>query len=123
MADFRFIFTAQDYQRTIDFYTSTLGLSPVESWDDDGGRGTIFAAADGQIEIFAADVSIEPPRVSGAAIAWEVGDVDSEIARLRASGVVVLDGPTDRPWGHRNAAFEDPDGLRITLFTVTTPHP
>ncbi len=121
MPDFRFLFTAQDYERSVAFYTGTLGLAVVEAWDDDGGRGTIVAAADGPVEMFGHDGPGEPPRVSGASIAWEVGDVDVEIARLQAAGVTVLDGPVDQSWGHRNATIADPDGLRITLFTVTSP--
>jgi len=119
MPAFRFLFTAQDYQRTVDFYTKTLGLRVVESWDDHG-RGTIVAAADGQIEIFG-DTGAGAPRVSGAALVWEVADVDAEIDRLRIIGVEIVDPPSDRPWGLRTASFDDPDGLRITLFTVLEP--
>ncbi len=120
MPEFRFLFTAQDYERTVAFYTDTLGLPVVTSWDDHG-RGTIVAAADGEIEIFGHEGDGTPSRVSGAAIAWEVADVDAEIARLRRAGVTVVSEPADQPWGHRNASIEDPDGLRITLFTVTEP--
>lgn len=120
MPEFRFLFTAQDYERTVAFYTEALGLPVVASWDDHG-RGTIVAAADGEIEIFGHDGPGEPPRVNGAAIAWEVDDVDVEIDRLRSSGVAVVKDPADRPWGHRSAVIEDPDGLRITLFTVAVP--
>jgi catechol 2,3-dioxygenase-like lactoylglutathione lyase family enzyme len=118
MPEFRFLFTAQDYQRSVDFYTEALGLPVVASWDDHG-RGTIVAAADGEIEIFGHDGPGAPPRVTGAAIAWQVADVDAEIVRLRRAGAAILEEPTDRSWGHRNAVISDPDGLRITLFTVT----
>ena len=120
MPQFRFIFTAQDYERSVAFYRDTLGLAVVTSWDN-GGRGTILQAAGGQVEIFGHDGPGEPARVSGARIGWEVADVDAEVARLRSIGVPILDGVADRPWGHRNAAIADPDGLHITLFTVTGP--
>ena len=117
MPDFRFVFTAQDYERTVAFYRDQLGLPVVSSWDDHG-RGTILAAGDGQIEIFGHDGDGSPPRVHGARIAWEVADVDAEIDRLRSRGVPVVSEPADQSWGHRNAGIEDPDGLPITLYTV-----
>lgn len=39
-----------------------------------------------------------------------VEDVDVESARLKTLGVELLNGPTDRPWGRRTAAFADPAG-------------
>lgn len=39
-----------------------------------------------------------------------VADVDASVGTLRASGVELLNGPVDRPWGVRTAAFADPAG-------------
>jgi lactoylglutathione lyase len=39
-----------------------------------------------------------------------VADVDEACARLRQSGVDLVNGPIDRPWGRRTAAFSDPSG-------------
>ena len=39
-----------------------------------------------------------------------VDDVDAAYAALVARGVVFLNGPLDRPWGMRTAAFADPSG-------------
>jgi catechol 2,3-dioxygenase-like lactoylglutathione lyase family enzyme len=121
MAQFRFVYTARNYDVTTGFYRDTLGLDVVTSWDEHG-RGCIFAAAGGgQIEVFEHVDDSPLPRFDGMKLAWEVSDVDTEHARLAAAGVEVLDPPTDRPWGHRNAAFAAPDGLVIVLFTVTDP--
>ena len=43
-------------------------------------------------------------------ITLEVDDVDAACERLRARGVELLNGPLDRPWGPRTAAFADPSG-------------
>lgn len=43
-------------------------------------------------------------------------DVDAMVARLRKSGVRVVDEPKDQPWGERMARVLDPDGNRVTLF-------
>jgi catechol 2,3-dioxygenase-like lactoylglutathione lyase family enzyme len=39
-----------------------------------------------------------------------VPDVDKACAKLLALGVPLLNGPQDRPWGRRTAAFADPAG-------------
>jgi catechol 2,3-dioxygenase-like lactoylglutathione lyase family enzyme len=59
---------------------------------------------------------IEPTRVAsahaGATAMYtiEVGDVDATAAQLKSRGVALLNGPIDRPWGVRTAAFSDPAG-------------
>ena len=39
-----------------------------------------------------------------------VKDVDAVCADLRERGVTLLNGPVDRPWAKRTAAFTDPAG-------------
>jgi lactoylglutathione lyase len=39
-----------------------------------------------------------------------VDDADAVCAELQERGVALLNGPLDRPWGLRTAAFADPDG-------------
>jgi lactoylglutathione lyase len=39
-----------------------------------------------------------------------VENADETIEELRGRGVELLNGPLDRPWGQRTAAFADPDG-------------
>ncbi len=39
-----------------------------------------------------------------------VDDVDAVCEDLAGRGVKLLNGPMDRPWGMRTAAFADPDG-------------
>ena len=39
-----------------------------------------------------------------------VDDVDAMVDELRSSGVELLNGPMDRPWGIRTASFRDPGG-------------
>ena len=59
---------------------------------------------------------IEPvgvaPRDAGTRelITITVEDVDALAADLRTRGVELLNGPVDRPWGVRTAAFRDPGG-------------
>ena len=39
-----------------------------------------------------------------------VDDADAVCADLAEKGVTLLNGPIDRPWGRRTAAFADPSG-------------
>jgi predicted enzyme related to lactoylglutathione lyase len=39
-----------------------------------------------------------------------VADADATCAELQRRGVQLLNGPVDRPWGRRTAAFADPAG-------------
>ncbi|TDU84393.1 putative enzyme related to lactoylglutathione lyase [Kribbella voronezhensis] len=39
-----------------------------------------------------------------------VDDIDATAAALQAHGGTLLNGPIDRPWGRRTAAFPDPAG-------------
>ena len=59
---------------------------------------------------------IEPAPVGGPEtparmmLTLQVDDVDAACERLRAQGVQLLNGPMNRPWGPRTAAFADPSG-------------
>ena len=62
-----------------------------------------------------ADELIEPapvaePGGSRLMLTVWVDDADATAAELRRRGVDLLNGPVDRPWGMRTAAFADPDG-------------
>jgi catechol 2,3-dioxygenase-like lactoylglutathione lyase family enzyme len=64
----------------------------------------------------AAPELIEPTPVAGRETGerfqltiW-VEDADAVVEQLRSAGVELLNGPIDRPWGLRTAAFADPDG-------------
>jgi lactoylglutathione lyase len=63
----------------------------------------------------AADEVIAPLTPGGnhgprALLTVKVNNVDSVCAELTRLGVPLLNGPIDRPWGRRTAAFADPDG-------------
>ena len=64
----------------------------------------------------AAHELIEPATVGGpeggARSQFTIGveDTNAVIEQLRERGVELLNGPIDRPWGVRTAAFSDPDG-------------
>jgi catechol 2,3-dioxygenase-like lactoylglutathione lyase family enzyme len=52
---------------------------------------------------------------AGIEIGFLVEDVDAWHGRLSTSGVRFFTGPTDMPWGRREAQLADPDGHVVTL--------
>jgi len=97
------------------FYAKVFGAQTV--WQDEVSSVLKF----GGLLINLLDASQAPPLVepmpvgssSGGARALltiRVIDVDAVCAALREIGVDLLNGPIDRPWGRRTAAFADPSG-------------
>lgn len=46
----------------------------------------------------------------------EVDDVDAAHARVRETGLDPVP-PSDKPWGDRSFTFQDPNGVRVYLFS------
>ena len=120
MSEFRVAFTANDYDATVGFFTDTMGLEILRSFED-GGKGTILWAADGQIEVFSPDSGRGSPGVTGVMLAWQIDDADAENARLIERGASVSGPPVMQPWGHKSFGVDGPDGWSITLYEVVTP--
>jgi catechol 2,3-dioxygenase-like lactoylglutathione lyase family enzyme len=97
------------------FYGEAFGL-PVAYEDDDSA---VFKFANTLINLLkttAAHDLIEPASVAPAdagtrmQFTLDVDDVDAMCAELASRGVMLLNGPMDRPWGIRTASFQDPAG-------------
>jgi lactoylglutathione lyase len=97
------------------FYGDSLGLPHVFEDDD----STVFRFANllvNLLRVEAADELVSPLPVGHpdagvrAQFTIEVDDVDTHCAELTGRGVTLLNGPQDRPWGIRTAAFADPAG-------------
>ena len=106
----------EDLDASREFYTSVFGL-PLHYSDDasavfDFGGGTLINL----LKIDEAPGLIAPRPVAGpdagarAQFTITVPDVDAAAARVVAAGATLLNGPQDRPWGIRTAAFADPAG-------------
>ncbi len=105
----------EDFEATKAFYRKVFGLDPVMEDDDSAG----FRFGDSIVNVLkvaAAPELIEPTRVAapdaGARAMYTVmvGDVDAMAIEVARQGVPLLNGPMDRPWGVRTAAFQDPAG-------------
>lgn len=97
------------------FYMSVFGVDPVYE-DDVSWVISISGLLVNLLQTSEAHELVEPmkpgdnnsgPRVL---LTCRVGDVDAVCKLLQEKGIGLLNGPIDRPWGRRTAAFADPEG-------------
>ena len=97
------------------FYRDVLRLEAV--YDDD--VSTVFELGGTLLNVLAvsaASDAVAPARPVAVGespqmlLSLWVGDVDAACQELQDRGVVLLNGPVDRAWGKRTAAFADPAG-------------
>jgi catechol 2,3-dioxygenase-like lactoylglutathione lyase family enzyme len=97
------------------FYQEVFGL-PVVYEDDVSavfkfGETLINLLAVSEAPELIAPAPVAPPDAGARAqFTITVDDVDAVCDELRRRGVELLNGPMDRPWGIRTAAFRDPAG-------------
>ncbi len=105
----------EDVAAAKEFYNAAFGL-PVHFEDD---VSVVFKVGDTLVNLLQASEAaelIEPQAVAGPGtgsrfqLTINVEDVDAACAELERRGVTLLNGPLDRPWGVRTAAFRDPAG-------------
>ncbi|MGY2734765.1 bifunctional hydroxymethylpyrimidine kinase/phosphomethylpyrimidine kinase [Sphingomonas sp. UYP23] len=94
-----------DYAASRAFYTA-LGLTQIVGTDD--AHYARFEGPGG------ATLSIE--RDVSSTVFFECSDLDVEIARLQAAGLVFEQLPTDQPWLWREARLRDPAGNTVCLY-------
>ena len=103
----------EDLAAAIAFYRAFLQADPV--WGDP--VSSVFKASETMINLL--QVSAVPELIAPATMAapgiravytLAVADVDAQAARLAAAGLVLLNGPMDRPWGIRTLSLADPSG-------------
>jgi lactoylglutathione lyase len=105
----------EDVQRAKAFYQDVFDL-PIVYEDDHSAAFKAENTIINLLELPAARELIEPAAVAAREAGsrfqfsiW-VDDADAVCAELETRGVTLLNGPMDRAWGMRTAAFTDPDG-------------
>jgi glyoxylase I family protein len=111
-----------DYERYRAFYRDILGLPVIRevwraerlSWKCD------LDAGNAQIELFSfPDPPARPSRPEACGLrhlAFLVDDLDAEVARLDAAGVICEPIRIDEYTSQRFTFFADPDGLPLELY-------
>ncbi len=105
----------EDPRRSKSFYQDVFGV-PLIYEDDDAVTFKFESMIVNLLELPAANDLIAPGEVGGREAGsrfqltvW-VDDADAACAHLTTQGVGLLNGPMNREWGVRTAAFTDPDG-------------
>jgi catechol 2,3-dioxygenase-like lactoylglutathione lyase family enzyme len=97
------------------FYENVFG-APVVHEDESAVAFRFENAIVNLLKRSEAPELVEPAAVAAAGSGAQlqltiwVDDADAACAELVGRGVELLNGPIDRPWGVRTAAFVDPDG-------------
>lgn len=105
----------EDLETTKRFYQEVFGL-PLAFEDDNSAVFNFGNTRINLLQAAAARELIEPAMVasresgSRLQLTITVDDVDALCTELATRGVVLLNGPRDRPWGVRTASFSDPGG-------------
>jgi predicted enzyme related to lactoylglutathione lyase len=119
----RTIIHPTDLDRSLAFYGGALDLPVAREFGAGTGRGVVFFAGGGMIEVVRDGGRATPPEGGRTALWLQVRAVDAAVAELSARGVPVVRPPTLEPWGLIEAWIDDPDGLRIHLVEVPADHP
>lgn len=121
--EFRVALTTEAFERLASFYLDGLGFEPAQVWPEDQGQALVLDMGKATLEVFdekQADTidQIEAGRrISGQIrFALQVPDLDAAMERLVAHGATLVHPPVVTPRGDRNARFQDPDGMQITLY-------
>ena len=105
----------EDLEATKRFYQDVFGL-PVAYEDNDsavfnfGSTMINLLKSTAAVELIAPAVVAIPEAGSRLQLTVQVENVDALCAELVKHGVVLVNGPMDRPWGIRTACFSDPGG-------------
>lgn len=112
-----------DYKRSLDFYTSVLGLAVIaENYREDRQSYKTDLALNDEyvIELFSfpePPARLTRPEATGLRhLAFEVDDIQSNVADLENTGISHEGVSPDEYTGKRFVFFQDPDGLPIELY-------
>ncbi len=122
--DVRIMIMVAEFERSLRFYHETLEQKDLlQTWDlPNGGKGALMKVREGVIlellgpsggEVYGGPT---PVAISIGLRLESPQEVDRWYERLSTSGVQVVDKPSDKPWGERSFAVNDPDGNVLHLY-------
>ncbi len=113
------VFTCQDVERTIEFYSRVLGMEPITFAG--GRRGLAFGRQ--KINLHQAGREFEPKALKPAPGAMDLcfiasSSLEEVMEVLKAEGVVIIEGPVAKTGAlgpMSSVYFRDPDGNLIEI--------
>jgi predicted enzyme related to lactoylglutathione lyase len=128
----RTIIHPSDLDRSLAFYGEMLDLPVAREFGSGDGRGVVYFAGGGLIEVVGSGGSAPTEVLDGSGpgpgrrqvVLWlQVRSVDAAVEELVGRGVALVRPAVLEPWGLLEAWIDDPDGLRIHLVEVPADHP
>lgn len=110
--EFRFIQLVRDLTKLRSFYEEIFDWPIIEDW----GGGILYDTGAATLELIH-DPEADPPNGSSH-ISIAVSDVWSLFERLKDKVTIVFP-IRDNAWGDTSFQISDPNGFRITIFTLT----
>ena len=120
---FRVVLKSKNFDRTCNFYGEVLALPRLQSWDDDDGRGALFQAGPGAVEVIGRpreshgwdeDFDYQGPEHK-LVLSWIVPSAEKAYEELLFRDRNVPGGLRKGADGALTFETHDPDGVRILL--------
>ncbi len=109
--------SANDVQRSLDFYVKGLGFKEVERMENNGAlQGALIAAGDAQLGVSQDDFSKGRDRQKGIGLSIHIEtdqDLNALAQRAKQAGIALDKEPGPMPWGPIGFSAKDPDGLTV----------
>lgn len=123
--ELRLVLTVDDFDRAAQLYRDVLGMAELPAVSSPGGRVMILDAGRATLELTDAahaayidEVEVGRRSAGPVRLALRVDDVAEASQRILDAGVTALAAPTETPFGSRNARFDGPADVQLTLFEV-----
>ncbi|MFC9690542.1 VOC family protein [Kribbella sp. NPDC056951] len=108
------IVTTADLDRLLAFYTETLAATEHYRFPPEGPPAYVGLHIGAASLGLGHDPNHQP--TPGSIVLWfYVANCDATTTLIRQSGGLILEEPTDQPWGERTARAQDPDGNSLVL--------
>lgn len=109
--------SANDVQRSLDFYVKGLGFKEVERMENNGAlQGAMIAAGDAFLGVSQDDFSKGRDRKKGVGLSIHIEtdqDVKALAQRTKQAGIALDKELGPLPWGPIGFSLKDPDGLTV----------
>lgn len=110
-----------DFQRSVAFYETGIGLVRYRDWGEPPHRGVVYFLGGGFLEL--TEGSSPPGAVARVRLWLQVADVHAARDALAVRSIVIAAEPERKPWGLIEMSVLDPDGLELVLIETPTSHP
>jgi uncharacterized glyoxalase superfamily protein PhnB len=115
-------FTVKDLQRSMDWYTGTLGFVIADRWIREGVLvGVELKAGVASLYLGQDDFQKGKDRAYGQGVriyCATAQDVDMLADGVKARGGRLDHDPQTQPWGERDFGITDPDGYKLTISSA-----